>query len=369
MNATAPRLLVVSHPAVLAVNQLAYAELRRLGWDPFVVTPAMWRNEYAPEPFARQVLPALAGRVVGRRVVLRGRVQRHAYLTSLARTIAAVRPQVAFVEAEPTSVSGVQWGHALRRSGVPFGLQLAETLDRPYPLAARAFRRLSLARAAFLAARSPGAAALAQRVDSGVRAPVIPHHVPPWRAPPPVPHGRFTIGYAGRLVPAKGLDVLIDAAAGLHGAALRFVGNGPLRAELEARAATRGVTLEIDATIAHADMPTAYARFDVLALPSRTTPTWSEQFGRVLVEALWCGVPVVGTDSGEIPWVVESTGGGVIVPEGDARALREALRRLRDDPGLRRELAARGRERVRAQFSVEAVAARLDAALRTAMSV
>jgi glycosyltransferase involved in cell wall biosynthesis len=201
-----------------------------------------------------------------------------------------------------------------------------------------------------------------------VRAPVIPHHVPPWRAAPPGSRARFTIGYAGRLVAAKGLDVLVAAAAGLDGVALRFVGNGPLRGELEARAAARGVPLEIETTVAHAEMPAAYASFDVLALPSRTTPAWSEQFGRVLVEALSCGVPVVGSDSGEIPWVIESTGGGLVVPEGDARALRDALRRLRDDPALRRDLARRGSERVRARFSVEAVARRLDAALRTAMT-
>ncbi len=55
----------------------------------------------------------------------------------------------------------------------------------------------------------------------------------------------------------------------------------------------------------------------MLALPSRTTPTWKEQFGRVIVEALWCGVPVVGSDSGEIPWLIELTGGGLTFPEGE----------------------------------------------------
>src|SRR5262245_41318085 len=138
------RLLIVSHPAVLAVNQLAYAQLRHHGWDPFIVAPTTWRHEYSPERFAPEMLPQLAGRVAGRRVVLAGRVQRHAYLTRPARLIAQVRPDVAFVEAEPTSVPSVQWGLALRRAGIPFGLQIAENLDRPYPLPARLFRRLSL---------------------------------------------------------------------------------------------------------------------------------------------------------------------------------------------------------------------------------
>jgi glycosyltransferase involved in cell wall biosynthesis len=358
---------VVSHPAVLAVNQLPYVELRRLGWDPFVVTPAAWRHEYSDAaPFPPEVHAELAGRVVGRRVVLAGRVQRHAYVARLARTIRAARPDAAFVEAEPTSVAALQWGRALRRAGIPFGLQIAENMDRPFPLPARLIRRRSLALASFLAARSPAAAALARSFAPGVVAPVIPHHVPAWRPAPRAPRDTFVVGYAGRLVPEKGLDVVIDAVAGLDRTVLRFVGAGPLQEELVARAAARGVDLAIDTTATHATMEAAYAEFDVLVLPSRTTATWTEQFGRVLVEALWCGVPVVGSGSGEIPWVIETTGGGVVFPEGDVLALREILARLRDDPSRRRELAGRGRERVREQFSVEAVAGRLDAALREA---
>jgi glycosyltransferase involved in cell wall biosynthesis len=363
----ARRLLVVSHPAVLAVNQLPYDELRRHGWDPFIVAPAAWRHEYSTAAFPPEVLPRLAGRVIGRRVVLPGRVQRHAYLTRLGRLIAEVRPQVAFLEEEPTSVAAFQWGRALRRAGVPFGLQADENLQRPYPLPARAFRRVNLAHGAFVAARSPTAATLVRSIDGDVPTPLIPHHVPAWETVATAPRERFVIGYAGRLVPEKGLDVVIDAAAGLEGVALRFVGNGPLRDELRERAAAQAVSLEIDTAVAHDTMAAAYASFDVLVLPSRTTDTWVEQFGRVLVEAMWCGVPVVGSDSGEIPWVIESTGGGSVFPEGDVHLLRETLGRLRDAPQLRRELAARGREQAQARFSVEAVARCLDAALTAAV--
>jgi len=87
-------------------------------------------------------------------------------------------------------------------------------------------------------------------------------------------------------------------------------------------------------------------------------PRWAEQFGRVLVEALWCGVPVIGSQSGEIPWVIESTGGGLTFPEGDVDALRGCLEVMRADPALRTRLAKRGRERVERMFSVDAVARR-----------
>jgi glycosyltransferase involved in cell wall biosynthesis len=246
-------------------------------------------------------------------------------------------------------------------------MQVAENLPRPYPAIARLIRRWSTANAAFGIARSPTAARLLNEVAPSLPTPVIPHHVPGWDQPPSVRTNRpFTVGYAGRLVPEKGIDDLVLAVSGIPGARARLVGNGPLVDRLR-RQARSGAPIDVVTDAAHGDMNDAYAYFDVLVLPSRTTPTWAEQFGRVLVEALWCGVPVVGSSSGEIPWVVESTGGGVIFPEGDTKALRETLVALRDDPKRRNRLATAGRKAVQARFTVPAVAQALSAALRSAL--
>jgi glycosyltransferase involved in cell wall biosynthesis len=107
-------------------------------------------------------------------------------------------------------------------------------------------------------------------------------------------------------------------------------------------------------------MPSAYAEMDVLVLPSRSTRTWTEQFGRDLVEALSCGVPVVGSDSGEIPWVIETTGGGRVYPEGDIGRLAAVLDGLRVNPSEAADLAERGRKTVKETFGVDAVARQLD---------
>jgi glycosyltransferase involved in cell wall biosynthesis len=168
-------------------------------------------------------------------------------------------------------------------------------------------------------------------------------------------------------VPEKGLETLLEAVAGLDGVAVRMVGNGPERDRLAWRAGELGVPLQIDTDIRHEQMALAYSEFDTLVLPSRTTPTWTEQFGRVLVEAMWCGVPVIGSSSGEIPWVIESTGGGVVFDEGDPAALREAIVGFRDSPARRRNLGLRGQARVRELFSVEAVAENLHDALSRAL--
>jgi glycosyltransferase involved in cell wall biosynthesis len=115
-----------------------------------------------------------------------------------------------------------------------------------------------------------------------------------------------------------------------------------------------GSRVRVVDTLEHDQMARGYAQIDVLVLPSRTTPSWKEQFGRVIIEALSCGVPLVGSDSGEIPWLIELTGGGMTFPEGDCEALAERLGTLRADAALRRNLAAAGREAVERLFSVPA---------------
>jgi glycosyltransferase involved in cell wall biosynthesis len=363
--ADAGRVLVVSHPAVLAVNQLPYQVLQRRGWDVRVVTPARWRHEYAAGSFARGSLAGFEDRVVSRRVLNQGSVQRHVYVAWISRLIREFRPQVAFVEAEPTSLAGLQWAMALWRAGVPFGLQFAENLDRSQHPVARANRHWTMSRAAFLAVRSPAAARLARDLGAAIPTPLVPHPVPDWT---PVAKGRttqFTVGFAGRLVPEKGLRDLVAAMQEVPRSRLLLVGNGPMADELGA-ASIPGGSVEIITDIPHTRMPEAYAMFDVLALPSHTTPTWAEQFGRVLVEALACEVPVIGSSSGEIPWVINATGGGLVVPEGDVAALRDAILRLRDDHSLRRHLGTAGRISVERSFSLSASTAVLSAALANA---
>ena len=98
---------------------------------------------------------------------------------------------------------------------------------------------------------------------------------------------------------------------------------------------------------------------DLLVLPSRTTPRWKEQFGRVIIEALCCGVPVVGSDSGEIPVLLRRTGAGVIFREGDVPDLAEKLRAASDDYDRLRAETVEARRRIDATYSYRAVADKL----------
>jgi len=135
---------------------------------------------------------------------------------------------------------------------------------------------------------------------------------------------------------------------------LRLVGDGVLRARVVARARALGVG-EREASLSLSDgMVAELRRLDALALPSRTTPSWKEQFGRVLIEAMSCGVPVVGSSSGEIPRVIGD--GGLVYPEGDIAALAAALRRLAETPALHAEMGRRGRARVLEHYTQSSLA-------------
>ncbi len=350
------RLLAVSHPCVVSVNQEPYLELKRRGWDVTVVVPSRWRHEYSPRPVRPETLPGMESALLPVPVALAGRPQRHVYLARCGAICARLDPDVVFLEAESYSLAAAQWARVLRHRGIPFGVQCAENLDRPLPGFARALRSRVLRDADFVAARSQTAAGLAR--DWGARGEVgfAPHAVPSWPTVPATGEAArpFTVGYAGRLVSSKGLTDLLAAVRLLQEPVeLLLVGDGELRGELEGQPIPGSEVKVLDG-LGHDEMAGAYARMDVLALPSRTTPTWKEQFGRVVVEALWCGVPVVGSDSGEIPWLIELTGGGLVFPEGDAAALAERLGQLRADPVLRSRLARTGREAVGRLFTVPA---------------
>ncbi|HEX4437396.1 MAG TPA: glycosyltransferase family 4 protein [Solirubrobacteraceae bacterium] len=354
------RLLVVSHPAVVDVNQEVYLELQRRGWEVTIVVPSRWRHEYSDTDVAPKALPGLEGALRPTPIVLPGRPQRHVYLTSARRVCAELRPDVAFLEAEPYSLPAMQWGRACVKLGIPFGVQCYENIDRPLPGPVRALRSWVLRHAAFVAARSDSAARLAR--DWGARGAVglAPPAVPVWEAVPEAPEHPFTVGYAGRLIESKGLADLLAAVRRLEAPVeLLLLGNGAMRGRLEDQPIPGSRVRVIDG-LSHDRMAAGYAQLDVLALPSHTTPTWKEQFGRVIIEALWCGVPVVGSDSGEIPWLIGLTEGGLVFEEGDVDALSARLEELRGSPELRRRLAESGRAAVERMFTVPAATDQLE---------
>jgi hypothetical protein len=148
------------------------------------------------------------------------------------------------------------------------------------------------------------------------------------------------------------------------------VGDGPERGQLATQVRAAGLggngahacadVVRLVPRVPHDTVAAVYQALDVLVLPSISLPGQQEQFGRVLLEALACGVPVIGSASGGIPDLIRATGGGLVVPAGDPAALAQAMLRL-EDARLRRGYAAAGARGIARQFTTQAVAARYAA--------
>lgn len=169
--------------------------------------------------------------------------------------------------------------------------------------------------------------------------------------------GPSVVGFLGRFVPEKGLETLMRA---LDGATrpwrALFVGGGPMEGVLRSWAARYGDRVRIVTGVGHGDVPPYLNAMDLLCAPSRTTPRWREQLGRMLTEAMACGVPVIGSDSGEIPHVIADA--GLITPEDDMAAWTRAVDTLLSDDAQRADYATRGLARVQAEYALSVVARR-----------
>lgn len=173
----------------------------------------------------------------------------------------------------------------------------------------------------------------------------------------------FKIGFLGRLAHSKGIDLIFRAVAQLSNNSINtqiiLCGSGSEEAALRKLAENLQISDRIvwRGAVTHHQVPTELSQFDVLVLPSRSTPTWKEQFGHVLIEAMSMGIPVIGSNSGEIPNVIGRS--DLVFPEEDHSALADILARLINDAGWRQEIAHYGIARVNQLYTHEQIAYRL----------
>ena len=157
------------------------------------------------------------------------------------------------------------------------------------------------------------------------------------------------IAYVGRLTEPKGCEVMLQLLRRLDPTerwSFLAMGSGPYERRFEELGKELGISDRVKVVLLrHDEVAEILPACDILICPSQTKTNWREQFGRMTIEAFASGVAVIGSNSGEIPYVVGDA--GIVVQEGDVDQWVESVEDLIRDEGKRRALVAKGLQRVR----------------------
>ncbi len=367
------RVLLISHtcqsqregqPKAACLSRLPGIEMR-------VLVPDRWR-EYSAWREAQPPLEDSYGYQVGRiHWPWAGPAQSYFHwYPELAQTLRDFRPDVIDIWEEPW---GLVSAHAvwLRNRLLPQAKIIAETeqnLSKNLPPPFESFRAYTLRHTDYLIGRSAEAVENVRAKGYTGAASVVPNAVdadlfrPLDRAECRRALGLsgFVGGYIGRMVEEKGLEDMVDALALCPpDVSLLFLGSGPYLLALEQKVQEAGLTDRVRFLPRRPleELPQVMNALDAFILPSRTTPRWKEQFGRVIIEAHACETPVIGSSSGAIPEVIGDA--GLVFAERDPKALAAAIMELYADPEQAREMGRIGRRQAETRYTWERVAAQM----------
>lgn len=350
---------MLSKACIVGIYQRKLEEIAKLGVTLLALVPPSWHDGRVEAKLERAFTNGYTLETLP--IVFNGSFHWHFY-RGLRDRMRAFRPDIVHIDEEPYNLATWQALFHARRCGAKTLFFSWQNINRRYPLPFAWGERwvLNTVDHAVAGTSSAGQVWREKGYHGGIS--IIPQFGVDHTLFTPLvtrPQRPFTIGYFGRLVEEKGIQLLLAAAAQLPPKSWQIclVGSGPMQRAIEAAVEQHNIApfVHMQPAVPSTQMPAYYHKLDALVLPSLTRPNWKEQFGRVLIEAMASGVPVIGSDSGAIPDVIGDA--GLIFPEGNSAALAAHLRALQTDPDQHAQLAAKGLARVRAHFTHEKVAA------------
>jgi glycosyltransferase involved in cell wall biosynthesis len=360
-------LLVFSHAAVLDVNRSVFKELAQVADVPVhMIVPTKWQGDLIQDLKFESQTETKNFTVRPFPVLFSGNGSVFFY-RSLFKEMRSMKPLHVFVDEEPWSIAALQAFETFKTSPRSFFTKQNLYKALPPPFGAIQNRIFNESSHAYSIADEVTDVLRKKGYQKDIR--YLPHSYDPdlfkilgeeekrsKKIKLGIHPDQKVVSYFGRLTEEKGIKDFLQATKGLESeCSILIVGNGPLENLIrEEKEKFKGTFVFLPA-IPHHEVGKILGLSDILVLPSRTTPNWKEQFGRILVEALACGSALVGSNSGEIPHVIKKTGGGLVFQEGDTADLAEKIRSLLVDSTLSQFKKA-GYQYVKNNLTHEAVA-------------
>lgn len=280
---------------------------------------------------------------------------------ALRTLVRDLRPDLLHLVADPWTPTAEVGAAAARDLKIPYVVVGTSSLGGARGFTARwQADRVRDGAAALAGITKPALEFLAAEAPAGLRAVLPQLGFEPPTSVPPRPSGEIpVIGVVGRIVPERGLDLLFDALAEVYGDwRVRIVGVGPSQVALEAQAQRLGLSARITwlGGVPRSELETFWHGVDAFVAPSRSSPTWVEPTGSLVLEAMAWGIVPVVSRSGALPDVVGDA--GMVIDEGDRDALSRALTRIIEDPDRTAQMGTVARRRVLEHYGDGPVAER-----------
>jgi glycosyltransferase involved in cell wall biosynthesis len=369
------KVLVVSHSYTVGVNQQKIQRLAKLPGISVALTAPKVFMDMGRKLYLEKT-PDAAFRMYPLNVFWYNHLYVHFYdWFQLLRAFIKEKPDVLYIEEEPQSLATGQVLLTALLFNVKRVLLTWENLEVKFPLYKRLIAWWVLRRIDVVVGGTGDALATISKIgfkgkgfvnpQFGLDEDIFcPKNVNPLKTKLGLGN-KFVIGFIARLTPEKGILTLIRAAAQIpFDFILLIVGDGPVKDPAVKLAAELGIENKVKwgGIISHKQLPEYMNCFDLFVLPSIPSSTWKEQFGHVVIEAMACQVPVIGSDCGAIPELIGD--GGLVFPSGDESRLAAHIKALFDDPGLRKAMGARGRQRVLENYSDRVIVQKLYVILK-----
>lgn len=355
------RVLMLSKACIVGIYQRKLEEIaKHANITLRVLVPPSWKDERGETHLEQAFTNGYE--LVATPLRLNGNFHLH-YYPEFASQLIAFRPDIVHIDEEPYNLATWLALRATRKLPIKTLFFSWQNIVRRYPPPFSWMEHAAL-RSVDYALVGTESAAEVWRIK-GYHGPmaVIPQFGvdPELFVPSAEPHQTrpFTIGFAGRLVPEKGVDLLLNAVSTLTDLEwqLKIVGGGPERSRLEQQARQLNIAARVEfvGLVPSIEMPARLRQLNALVIPSRTLSNWKEQYGRVIIEAMASEVVVIGSNSAAIPDVVGDA--GLIFPENDTNQLACHLRQLIEDRDLCLTLGKKGRQRILENFTQAQIAA------------